>query len=79
MAFSSKTQGSIAQSSAEAELYAMASGVADAIFIKQLLSEIQEHIGIKTFDVPDLSSRLREFHPWRIQPTSSPKMFQHLL
>ena len=53
LAFSSKTQGSIAQSSAEAELYAMASGVADAIFIKQLLSEIQEHIGIKTFDIPD--------------------------
>ena len=53
LAFSSKTQGSIAQSSAEAELYAMASGVADAIFIKQLLNEIQEHIGIKTFDIPD--------------------------
>ena len=31
----------------------MASGVADAIFIKQLLSEIQEYIGIKTFDIPD--------------------------
>ena len=31
----------------------MASGVAEAIFIKQLLSEIQEHIGIKTFDIPD--------------------------
>ena len=31
----------------------MASGVADAIFIKQLLSEIQEHIGIKTFDIHD--------------------------
>ena len=53
LAFSSKTQGSIAQSSAEAELYAMASGVAEAIFIKQLLSEVQEHIGIKTFDIPD--------------------------
>ena len=53
LSFSSKTQGSIAQSSAEAELYAMASGVADAIFIKQLLEEIQEHIGIKTFNIPD--------------------------
>ena len=53
LSFSSKTQGSIAQSSAEAELYAMASGVADAIFIKQLLEEIQEHIGIKTFLIPD--------------------------
>ena len=31
----------------------MASGVADAIFIKQLLEEIQEHIGIKTFFIPD--------------------------
>ena len=31
----------------------MASGVADAIFIKQLLEEIQEHIGIKTFSIPD--------------------------
>ena len=47
------TSGSIAQSSAEAELYAMASGVADAIFIKQLLEEIQEHIGNKTFLIPD--------------------------
>ena len=53
LSFSSKTQGSIAQSSAEAELYAMASGVADAIFIKQLLEEIQDHIGIKTFSIPD--------------------------
>ena len=34
----------------------MASGVADAIFIKQLLEEIQEHIGIKTFSVPDKHS-----------------------
>ena len=31
----------------------MASGVADAIFIKQLLEEIQEHIGIQTFSIPD--------------------------
>ena len=31
----------------------MASGVADAIFIKQLLEEIQEHIGIKTFLISD--------------------------
>ena len=53
LSFSSKTQGSIAQSSAEAELYAVASGVADAIFIKQLLEEIQEHIGIRTFSIPD--------------------------
>ena len=40
LSFSSKTQRCIAQSSAEAELCAMASGVADAFFIKQLLSEI---------------------------------------
>ena len=53
LSFSSKTQGSIAQSSAEAEHYAMASGVADAIFIRQLLEEIQEHIGIKTFLISD--------------------------
>ena len=51
LSFSSKTQGSIAQSSAEAE--AMASGVTDAIFIRQLLEEIQEHIGIKTFLISD--------------------------
>ena len=31
----------------------MASGVADAIFIRQLLEEIQEHIGIKTFLISD--------------------------
>ena len=46
----SKTQQVIATSSAEAELYAISSTIADAIHLKQLMTEIENNIGISTFD-----------------------------
>ena len=48
---SSKTQQVIATSSAEAELYALSSTVADAIHLKQLVTEIENNIGVATFDL----------------------------
>ena len=48
---SSKTQQVIATSSAEAELYALSSTVADAIHLKQLITEIENNIGVATFDL----------------------------
>ena len=42
----SKTQQVIATSSAEAELYAISSTVADAIHLKQLITEIENNIGV---------------------------------
>ena len=47
----SKTQQVIATSSAEAELYAISSTISDAINLKQLITEIENNIGIKTFDL----------------------------
>ena len=46
----SKTQQIIATSSAEAELYAISSTIADAIHLKQLITEIENNIGVSTFD-----------------------------
>ena len=46
----SKTQQVIATSSAEAELYAISSTIADAIHLKQLITEIENNIGVSTFD-----------------------------
>ena len=46
----SKTQQVIATSSAEAELYAISSTIADAIHLKQLITEIENNIGVATFD-----------------------------
>ena len=46
----SKTQQAIATSSAEAELYAISSTIADAIHLKQLITEIENNIGVSTFD-----------------------------
>ena len=48
---SSKTQQVIATSSAEAELYTISSTVADAIHLKQLITEIENNIGVATFDL----------------------------
>ena len=46
----SKTQQVIATSSAEAELYAISSTISDAIHLKQLITEIENNIGVSTFD-----------------------------
>ena len=48
---SNKTQQVIATSSAEAELYAISSTISNAIHLKQLITEIEDNIGIKTFDL----------------------------
>ena len=45
-----KTQQVIATSSAEAELYAISSTTADAVHLKQLITEIENNIGVSTFD-----------------------------
>ena len=47
----SKTQQVIATNSAEAELYAISSTISDAIILKQLITQIENNIGIKTFDL----------------------------
>ena len=47
----SKTQQVIATSSAEAELYAISSTIADAIHLKQLITEIENNISVATFDL----------------------------
>ena len=47
----SKTQQVIATSSAEAELYAISSTIADAIHLSQLITEIENNIGVATFDL----------------------------
>ena len=46
----SKTQQVIATSSAEAEFYAISSTIANAIHLKQLITEIESNISISTFD-----------------------------
>ena len=46
----SKTQQVIAASSAEAELHAISSTIADAIHLKQLITEIENNIAVSTFD-----------------------------
>ena len=53
----SKTQQVIATSSAEAELYAISSTIADAIHLKQLITEIENNIGVSTFDFRQASTQ----------------------
>ena len=54
---SSKTQQVIATSSAEAELYAISTTVADAIHLKQLITEIENNIGVATVRLRQASTK----------------------
>ena len=44
LAFNSRTQSTVATSSAEAELYAIGLGISDSLHIYQLLQELQRHL-----------------------------------
>ena len=44
LAFNSRTQSTVATSSAEAELYAIGLGISDSLHIYQLLQELQHHL-----------------------------------
>ena len=50
LAFNSRTQSTVAISSAEAELYAIRLGISDSLHIYQLLQERQQNLQRKTFD-----------------------------
>ena len=50
LAFNSRTQSTVATSSAEAELYAIGLGISDSLHIYQLLQELHQHLQRPTFD-----------------------------
>ena len=50
LAFNSRTQSTVATSSAEAELYAIGLGISDSLHTYQLLQELQQHLQRSTFD-----------------------------
>ena len=51
LAFNSRTQSTIATSSAEAKLYAIGLGISDSLHIYQLLPELQYHLQKHTFSI----------------------------
>ena len=60
LAFNSRTQSTVATSSAEADLYAIGLSISDSLHIYQLLQELQQHLQPPTFDFGDstLSTKL---------------------
>ena len=57
LAFNSRTQSTVATSSAEAELYAIGLGISDSLHIYQLLQELQQHLQRKTFDFGNIETQ----------------------
>ena len=57
LAFNSRTQSTVATSSAEAELYAIGLGIGDSLHIYQLLQELQQHLQRHTFDFGNLETQ----------------------
>ena len=54
LAFHSRTQSTVATSSAEAELYAIGLGISDSLHIYQRIQELQHHLQRPTFDFGNL-------------------------
>ena len=67
LGFNSRTQSTVATSSAEAELYAIGLGISDSLHIYQLLQELQQHLQKKTFD----------FHRDSVQPRQLVSVHHH--
>ena len=57
LAFKSRTQSTIATSSAEAELYAIGLSISDSLHIYQLLQELQQHLQRQTFDFGNVETQ----------------------
>ena len=57
LAFNSRTQSTVATSSAEAELYAIGLGNSDSLHIYQLLQELQQHLQRKIFDFGNIETQ----------------------
>ena len=57
LAFNSRTQSTVATSSADAELYAIGLGISDSLHIYQLLQELQQHLQRKTFDFGNIETQ----------------------
>ena len=49
LSYASRTQATVTLSSAEAELRALSSGMAEALRLRQLIEEIQKGMGLTTF------------------------------
>ena len=86
LAFNSRTQSTVATSSAEAELYAIGLGISDSLRIYQLLQELQQHLQRQTFDFENIETQYSLDNSFSTSPsltttnhlfTSSPTTRQH--
>ena len=69
LAFNSRTQSTVATSSAEAELYAIGLGISGSLHIYQLLQELQQHLQRKTFDFGNIETQYNLANLFSISPS----------
>ena len=78
LAFNSRTQSTVATSSAEAELYAIGLGISDSLHIYQLLQELQQHLQPPTFDFGNLDTQYNIATSTTTTPLTSTKSLIHI-
>ena len=69
LAFNSRTQSTVATSSAEAELYAIGLGISDSLHIYQLLQELQQHLQRQTFDFGNIETQYNLSNTFTTSPS----------